>query len=66
MQLQVLTIGLTPIDPNGCAVNLLNNSALIADGCIAATDACVLEASILVMAADDNDTLLGLNWIESS
>ena len=51
--------GLTPIDPNGCAVNLLNNSALIADGCIAAMDACVLEADILVMSADGNDNLLG-------
>ena len=52
--------GLTPIDPNGCAVNPLNNSALMADGCIAAGDACVvLEVSILAMAADDNDNLLG-------
>jgi len=45
--------------PLGCAVNSLNNSACIADGCIAAGDACVLEANILAMAADDNDNLLG-------
>jgi hypothetical protein len=32
---------------------------LIAGACIAAGDACVLEAIILAMASDDNDNRLG-------
>jgi hypothetical protein len=48
--------GLAPL---GGSVNPLNNSALMVDGYIAAMDACVLEANILAMAADDNDNLLG-------
>jgi len=51
-----LLICLAPI---GGTVNPLNNSALMADGCIAAGDACILEANLSAMAADDNDNLLG-------
>jgi len=64
VHLQLLRMGLGPI---GCSVNPLNNSALIAGECIAAGDACILEASISAMAEDDNVNLLGFsNLVESS